>query len=113
MVAQFVVDFSWTWVLILSPGLLAVGVAAAMVSFTHRTLPRWLGGLAIVVALGALAPWLGIFVFVVWVLAASIVEIIQVSRVTSLPAASRKPMMRPRRWEPPMSFSRSGLSLPW
>lgn len=79
-VAQGAIDFLWNGTLIFSPGLLAVGIAAAVVSFTHRTLPIWVGVLAIVVALGALAPWLGIAVFVAWVLAASIAEIIQASR---------------------------------
>ena len=79
-VAQLVVDFSWNWAIMLSPGLLTVGIAAAVASFSHRTLPRWLGAIAVVVALGALAPWMGIFVFVVWVLAASIFEFTQISR---------------------------------
>ncbi len=79
-VAQGAIDFLWNGTLIFSPGLLAVGIAAAVVSFTYRTLPTWLGVFAVVVALGALAPWIGIFVFIAWVLAASIVELIRVSR---------------------------------
>ncbi len=79
-VAQGALDFIWEGVYIFSPGLLAVGIAAAVVSFTYRTLPVWLGVFGVVVALGALAPWVGIFVFVLWVLAASIVEFIEVLR---------------------------------
>lgn len=79
-VAQVAGDFMWNITLIFSPGLLAVGIAAAVVSFTHRALPTWLGALAILVALGAVFPWIGILVFIAWVLAASIVEIIHVSR---------------------------------
>ncbi|MGI9647847.1 MAG: hypothetical protein ACR2OI_04945 [Acidimicrobiia bacterium] len=79
-VAQGVVDFIWEGVFIFSPGLLAVGIAAAAISFTHRVLPIWLGAFAIVVALGALAPWMGIFVFGAWVLAVSIYELTQVPR---------------------------------
>ncbi len=76
-VAQGAIDFLWNGTLIFSPGLLAVGIAAAVVSFTNRTLPTWLGVFAVVVAL---ARWIGIFVFIAWVLAASIVELIRVSR---------------------------------
>ena len=79
-VAQGVIDFLWNGTYIFSPGLLAVGIAAAVGSFTYRTLPIWLGVFAVVVALGALAPWIGILVFIAWVLAASIVELIRVSR---------------------------------
>lgn len=84
-VAQGAVDFLWNITLILSPGLLAVGIAAAVASFSHRALPTWLGGFAILVAVGAVVPWIGIIVFVVWVLAASIVEIVYASRT---PAAA-------------------------
>jgi hypothetical protein len=79
-VAQGVVDFLWNSSLIFSPGLLAIGLAAAIASFGYRALPKWLGALAVLVALGALAPWIGILVFLIWVLAASIVGIIEASR---------------------------------
>ena len=59
---------------------MAVGIAAAAASFINRTLPLWLGAFAVVVALGALAPWLGVFVFVAWVLATSVVELIRAFR---------------------------------
>ena len=74
-VAQGAIDFMWEGSLLYSPGLLAVGATAAVVSLVHRVLPVWLGVFAVVVALGALAPWVGVFVFVLWVLAASIVEL--------------------------------------
>ena len=82
-VAQGVVDVLWNASLLLSPGLLAVGIAAAIASFGYGALPKWLGALAVLVALGALAPWIGILVFILWVLAASIVGIIQASRSSS------------------------------
>ncbi len=70
----------WDGTLLISPGLLAVGISAAVASFTYRILPVGLGVLAVLVALGALAPWIGIVIFGVWVLAASIVELISASR---------------------------------
>ena len=82
-VAQGVNDFLWNGTLFFAPGLLAVGLAAALASFVYRALPVWLGIFAIVVALGAFAPWLGIFIFVLWVLATSITEIIWALRPAS------------------------------
>jgi len=79
-VAQAANDFLWNSMFLFSPGLLAVGIAVAAASFISRTLPIWLGVFGVVVALGSLAPWLGVFVFVLWVLAASIVELIGVFR---------------------------------
>lgn len=73
-VAQGAVDFLWNSSLLFSPGLLAAGIAAAVASFSHRLVPTWLGVLGMVVALGSIAPWIGIFVFFAWILAASIVE---------------------------------------
>ena len=81
-VAQGAIDFLWNATLLFSPGLLAAGIAAAAASFVSRALPIWLGVFALVVALGALAPWVGILVFVAWVLAASISELIAVFRPT-------------------------------
>lgn len=83
-VAQGALDFMWEGVYIFSPGLLALGIAAAVVSFTYRAVPIWLGVFAVVVALGALAPWVGIFIFVLWALATSIVEIIRASRPVTM-----------------------------
>lgn len=79
-VAQGAIDFVWNGALLFSPGLLAVGIATAVASFAYAKLPKWLGAFGVLVALGALAPWIGIFVFFAWVLAASIVELIRVSR---------------------------------
>ena len=79
-VAQGVIDFLWNGSLLFSPGLLAVGIAAAVASFVSRAIPIWLGVFAVVVAVGAVAPWIGILVFVVWVLAASIFELIRAFR---------------------------------
>lgn len=77
-VAQWAADFIWNGSFLFSPGLLAVGVATAVASFTSRTIPTWLGVFSVVVAVGAVFPWLGIFVFVLWVLAASIASMISV-----------------------------------
>ena len=79
-VAQGAIDFLWNGTFLFSPGLLAVGIAAAAASFVSRAIPIWLGVFAVVVALGALAPWIGILVFVPWVLAASIVELVRAFR---------------------------------
>ena len=79
-VAQGAIDFLWNSAYLFTPGLLAVGITAAAASFSNRVLPTWLGVFAVVVAVGALAPWIGIFIFILWVLAASIVELIRAFR---------------------------------
>lgn len=79
-VTQGVIDFLWNGSLLFSPGLLAVGIGAAVASFVSRAIPIWLGVFAVVVALGAVAPWIGIMIFVAWVLAASIVELTRAFR---------------------------------
>ena len=83
--AQGANDFLWNSVFLFSPGLLAVGVAAVAASLLGRALPIWLGVFALIVTLGALAPWIGVFVFVAWVLAASIVELIRAIRPATPP----------------------------
>ncbi len=79
-VAKGAIDFLWNGTILFSPGLLAIGITAAAASFLSRALPIWLGVSAVIVALGALAPWLGIVVFLVWILAASLVELVRAFR---------------------------------
>ena len=81
-VAQAVIDFLWEGSYIFIPGLLAVGIAASAAGLAYRALPIWLGIFAAMVAVGAVAPWLGILVFVGWVLAASISDLIRSFRPT-------------------------------
>lgn len=78
--AQTAVDFLWEGTFLFTPGLLAFGIAAIAAGFLSSAIPTWLGGLAVLVGLGALAPWIGIFVFVLWVLLASIVELTRAVR---------------------------------
>ncbi|MEA2001866.1 MAG: hypothetical protein U9N84_08290 [Actinomycetota bacterium] len=87
-VAQGAIDFLWNGTLLFTPGLLAVGIAAAAASLLSRAIPIWIGVFAVVVALGALAPWIGILVFVAWVLAASIAELVRAFR-PAIPADVR------------------------
>lgn len=75
-VAQMAVDFAWESAYLFTPGLLAMGVAAATAAFGHRAQPRWLGALAVLVALGALAPWIGVMVFIAWMVLASLVGVV-------------------------------------
>lgn len=76
VVAQAANDFTWNISLLYSPGLLAVGLAAASAGLRRRGLPRWLGGFGVVVCLGAVMPWIGLFVGLGWMLALSITELV-------------------------------------
>lgn len=86
-VAQAAIDFLWEGSYMFIPGLLAAGIAAAVGSLAYRALPKWLGAFALLVALGALLPYLGVLVFVGWVLAASLSELVRPSVRTSQPAS--------------------------
>ena len=79
-VAQAVVYFNWNGVWLFSPGLLAIGVGVAVASFSFRALPIWLGVFGVLVGVSALAPWVGVPLFGIWVLAASISEIVSMAR---------------------------------
>lgn len=83
-----VADFLWNGSYLATPGLLATGLAAAVAGLVTRAIPVWLAAFAIVVALGALAPWLGVFVFVAWILAASVAEMAHLSRPVTTPAST-------------------------
>lgn len=75
-VAQAANDFTWNISLLYSPGLLAIGLAAASAGLRHRGLPKWLGGFGILVCVGAVMPWIGLFVGLAWMLALSITELV-------------------------------------
>lgn len=74
-VAQAANDFGWNITWLYTPGLLAIGLAGASAGLANRGLPRWLGIFGVVVCVGALMPWIGLFVLLVWVLALSITEL--------------------------------------
>jgi hypothetical protein len=78
--AKMVVDFLWELSVTWTAPLLVMGVAAAVVILGQRALPQWLGWFAVVVALGALMPWIGLFVFGLWVLVVSIVQLLAARR---------------------------------
>ena len=84
-VAQGVVDFTWSYVWLFTPGLLAFGVGAATASFSQKVLPVWLGAFGVLVGVSAIAPWIGLGLFGLWVLAASIDELVRVIREPSAP----------------------------
>ncbi len=79
-VAQGFVDFNWNGVWLFSPGLLAVGIAVAVASFSDHVLPAWLGALGVLLAVSAIAPWIGLPIFMLWVVAASVHELVSVIR---------------------------------
>ena len=72
-----VIDLLWVAFWLFLPGLLTVGVAASVVGFRSSFHPRWLGVIGIGVAVTAFLPWDGLFVFVVWVAADSIRQLVK------------------------------------
>jgi hypothetical protein len=77
---QVVVDLLWLAFWPFLPGLLVFGVAAAVAGIRSGFHPVWLGVVGVLVALTAFLPWDGLFVFVIWVAAASVLQLIRNTR---------------------------------
>jgi hypothetical protein len=73
-------DLLWESSALAIPGLLALGISAAVASFAAHAMPWWLGAFSVVIALSALAPWMGVGGFVFWVLAVSVTELVRAVR---------------------------------
>ncbi len=77
------VDLMWNGAWLFTPGLLALGVGIGVAGLGHRVLPVWLGVFGVLVAVGAVMPWVGLPLFVLWVLAAGVTEIVGIARASS------------------------------
>lgn len=74
---QVMIDLLWLAFWLFLPGLLIFGVSAAIAGLRSEVHPKWLGAIGILVAFTAFLPWDGLFVFVVWVAAASVLQIVR------------------------------------
>lgn len=74
---RVVIDLLWLAFWLFLPGLLVFGVAASVAGLRSGLHPLWLGVIGVLVALTAFLPWDGLFVFVAWVAAASVVHIVR------------------------------------
>ena len=74
---QAVIDLLWLAFWLFLPGLFVFGVAAAVAGLRSGFHPVWLGVIGVLVALTAFLPWDGLFVFVVWVAAASVLQLVR------------------------------------
>ncbi len=74
------IDLLWLSFWLFLPGLLVVGVAAAVTGLRSEFHPLWLGVVGVLTALTAFMPWDGLFIFVVWVAAASVRQIVRIQR---------------------------------
>ena len=72
-----VIDLLWGAFWLFLPGLLVVGVAASVAGLRSPFHPKWLGIIGVGVALAALFPWDGLFVFVAWVAADSVRQLVK------------------------------------
>jgi hypothetical protein len=74
---QVMIDLLWLAFWLFLPGLFIFGVSAAIAGLRSELHPMWLGVIGILVALTAFLPWDGLFVFVVWVAAASVLQLVR------------------------------------
>jgi len=77
---QMVIDLLWLAFWLFLPGLLVFGVAAAVAGLRSDLHPVWLGVIGVLTALTAFLPWDGLFVFVAWVAAASVLQLVRILR---------------------------------
>lgn len=77
---QVMIDPLWLAFWLFLPGLLIFGVSAVIAGLRSELHPIWLGVIGILVALTAFLPWDGLFVFVMWVAAESILQIVRILR---------------------------------
>lgn len=76
-VAKALFAMGWDSILVMGPPIAAFGAAAAILILRFKPMPRWLGVLAVIVFLGGFAPWMGLPLFALWVLFASIALLIE------------------------------------
>jgi uncharacterized membrane protein YkvI len=86
VMAKTLYSLGWNSLLLLSPGILAMAGAAAILTFRHRVLPMWLGALSILVFIGAAFPWIPLFPL--WVLLTSIVLLVRMRRPAPVPTSA-------------------------
>lgn len=72
-IGRFIVVFGWNSTLLFIPAILAMATMAVIATIEASALPRALGYSALIVAVSALAPWVGILVLVAWIAVASLV----------------------------------------
>lgn len=77
---QVIIDLLWLAFWLFLPGLFIFGVSAVIAGLRGELHPKWLGVIAILVALTAFLPWDGLFVFVVWVAAESVLHLVRIMR---------------------------------
>lgn len=70
---QTIIDLLWLAFWLFLPGLLVAGIAATAAGLRSSFHPVWLGIIGVATAVTAFVPWDGLFVYIVWVAAASIV----------------------------------------
>lgn len=72
-IARFIVVFGWSSTSLFIPAIFAIGGTAVIASFAADALPKPVGYGAGVVMLSALAPWIGGFVLLLWIVITSLV----------------------------------------
>ncbi len=79
-VAKALIALEWRDIWVLAPPMIAFTLGASLVIVRYAALPRWIGWIGFPVAVTLLIPWIGVALFVAWVLVVSIVLLIQAWR---------------------------------
>ena len=81
-VAKTIFALLWNYIWVLAPPLFALSAGASAVIIRTAALPKWTGWVGLFAAVTMLMPWIGLFVFLIWVLLLSVVLSVQAWRPT-------------------------------
>ena len=80
VVAKAVFALLWNYIWVFAPPLIALTAGASAVIIRTAALPKWTGWAGLLTAVTMLMPWIGLLVFLVWVLLLSVVLSVQSRR---------------------------------
>lgn len=76
VVGKVFVVYTWNWIAIVAPPMMALTLGASLAIIRHGVAPRWIGWLGVLVSITLLAPWIGILVALGWLLVLSVVLVL-------------------------------------
>ena len=85
-VAKTLFALQWNYIWLFAPPLIALTAGASAVIIRFRALPRWIGWLGVVVAVSLLMPWIGVIIFLGWVVVVSAVLLLRTRRLSATPS---------------------------
>ena len=83
-VAKTLLTLSWNYIWVIAPPLIAMTAAASIIIVRFGALPRWIGWIGILPTVTLLAPWVGVFFFLLWILIVSAAASAKTAMLTAI-----------------------------